>query len=155
MGRVYFLDVTNRDGVQAARLEMSKFQRTMVNYYLGQMGIAQSEFGFPFIWSERNYIEANLELQDKGTMGDIVLSGWCRAVAGDVEKALQHQRLKYLSLSIPTSDQMLDGFSQILHPNYGDMRNVIATGFEEVMLEAATAAEALESIAEELEMLLE
>lgn len=110
MGKVFFLDVTNRDGVQAARLEMSKFQRTMVNYYLAQMGISQSEFGFPFIWSEHNYIDANLELQEKGAMGDMVLSGWCRAVAGDVEKALQHHdKIKYLSLSIPTSDQMLDG----------------------------------------------
>jgi isopropylmalate/homocitrate/citramalate synthase len=109
MGKVYFLDVTNRDGVQAARLEMSKFQRTMVNYYLGQVGIAQSEFGFPFIWAERNYLEANLELKDMGVMGDMVLAGWCRAVSGDVEKALQHEKIKYLSLSIPTSDQMLQG----------------------------------------------
>ena len=109
MGKVYFLDVTNRDGVQAARLEMSKFQRTMLNHYLGQMGIYQSEFGFPFIWSERNYIEANLDLKEKGVMGDMMLSGWCRAVTGDVEKALQHPRIKHLSLSIPTSEQMLNG----------------------------------------------
>ena len=109
MGKVYFLDVTNRDGVQAARLEMSKFQRTMVNYYLGQMGVYQSEFGFPFIWAERNYIEANLELKEMGAMGDLVLAGWCRAVAGDVEKALRYEKMKYLSLSIPTSDQMIQG----------------------------------------------
>ena len=109
MGKVYFLDVTNRDGVQAARLEMSKFQRTMVNHYLGQMGIAQSEFGFPFIWAESNYIEANLDLKEMGVMDDLLLSGWCRAVSGDVEKALRHDRIKYLSLSIPTSDQMLSG----------------------------------------------
>lgn len=109
MGKVYFLDVTNRDGVQAARLEMSKFQRTMLNYYLGQMGIHQSEFGFPFIWLERNYLEANLELKEMGVMGDLVLAGWCRAVAGDVKKALQYEKLKYLSLSIPTSEQMIVG----------------------------------------------
>ena len=107
MSKVYILDVTNRDGVQAARLEMSKFQRTMVNFYLGQMGIHQSEFGFPFIWLESNYLNANLELQDMGVMGDLILSGWCRAVVGDVEKALHHKKLKYLSLSIPTSDQMI------------------------------------------------
>ena len=81
----------------------------MVNYYLGQVGIAQSEFGFPFIWAERNYLEANLELRDMGVMGDMVLAGWCRAVSGDVEKALQHKKIKYLSLSIPTSEQMLQG----------------------------------------------
>ena len=106
MGKVYFLDVTNRDGVQAARLEMSKLQRTMVNHYLGQMGVYQSEFGFPFIWAEHNYIEANLELKEMGAMEDLVLAGWCRAVAGDVEKALKYEKMKYLSLSIPTSDQM-------------------------------------------------
>ena len=56
---------------------------------------------------------------------------------------------------IAMSEQMLDGFAQILHPAYGDMRNVIATGFEEVMLGVATAEEALESIVDEIEMLLE
>lgn len=109
MGKVYFLDVTNRDGVQAARLEMSKLQRTMVNHYLGQMGVYQSEFGFPFIWAEHNYIEANLELKEMGAMGDLLLAGWCRAVTGDVEKALRYEKMKYLSLSIPTSDQMIQG----------------------------------------------
>jgi multiple sugar transport system substrate-binding protein len=53
------------------------------------------------------------------------------------------------------SAQMLDGFSQILHPNYGDMRNVIATAFEEVLAGVATAKEALDNAALELEMLLE
>jgi homocitrate synthase NifV len=42
-------------------------------------------------------------------MGNLILSGWCRAVAGDVQKALKHERLKHLSLSIPTSDQMISG----------------------------------------------
>ncbi len=56
---------------------------------------------------------------------------------------------------VAMSEQMLDGFSQILHPNYGDMRGIIATGFEEVMLDASTAEEALEIMAQELEALLE
>jgi len=56
---------------------------------------------------------------------------------------------------IAMSEQMLDGFSQILHPNYGDMRNIIATGFEEVMMGVATASEALSSIADQIAMLLE
>ena len=109
MGKVYFMDVTNRDGVQAARIEMSKFQRTMVNYYLGQMGIHQSEFAFPFIWHERNYVEANLELAEMGVMGNLILEGWCRAVVGDVQKSLQHTRLKHLNVSISTSPQMIEG----------------------------------------------
>jgi multiple sugar transport system substrate-binding protein len=53
------------------------------------------------------------------------------------------------------SEQMLDGFAQILHPNYGDMRDIIATMFEEVMLGEATPKQALDNAAEEIEALLE
>jgi multiple sugar transport system substrate-binding protein len=53
------------------------------------------------------------------------------------------------------SEQMLDGFAQILHPNYGDMRDIIATMFEEAMLGEATPKEALDNGAAELEALLE
>jgi hypothetical protein len=53
------------------------------------------------------------------------------------------------------SAQMLDGFSQILHPAYGDMRNIIATAFEEILAGVSTAKEALDAAALELELLLE
>lgn len=53
------------------------------------------------------------------------------------------------------SAQMLDGFSQILHPNYGDMRDILSTAFEEAMLGEATPQEALDSAADELDALLE
>jgi len=53
------------------------------------------------------------------------------------------------------SAQMLDGFSQILHPNYGDMRAVIATTFEEVMMGEATPQEALDDAASQIADLLE
>jgi len=53
------------------------------------------------------------------------------------------------------SAQMLDGFSQILHPNYGDMRDAIATSFEEVMMGESTPKAALDNLASELESLLE
>lgn len=109
MRKVYFIDVTNRDGVQAARIEMSKFQRTMVNYYLGQLGVHQSEFGFPFIWHERNYIDANLDLAEQGEMGNLILEGWCRAVVADVEKSLQDTRIQHLNVSVSTSEQMIHG----------------------------------------------
>jgi len=109
MAKVYFIDVTNRDGVQAARIEMSKFQRTMVNHYLGQMGIYQSEFAFPFIWHEENYVRANLELARLGAMGDLILEGWCRGVVGDVTKAVENTGVKHLNVSISTSDQMIEG----------------------------------------------
>ena len=48
------------------------------------------------------------------------------------------------------SAQMIDGFSQILHPAYGDMRNIIATAFEEILAGAATPQDALDYAAEEL-----
>jgi multiple sugar transport system substrate-binding protein len=48
------------------------------------------------------------------------------------------------------SAQMLDGFSQILHPAYGDMRNIIATAFEEILAGVATPKEALDYAAEEI-----
>lgn len=42
MPRIHFLDVTNRDGVQTARIGLSKFGKTMVNFYLGRLGVALS-----------------------------------------------------------------------------------------------------------------
>ena len=56
---IHFLDVTNRDGVQTARTGLSKFGKTMVNFYLGKLGVAQSEIGFPFLFHEVPYIRAN------------------------------------------------------------------------------------------------
>ncbi len=53
------------------------------------------------------------------------------------------------------SAQMLDGFSQILHSYYGDMRYIIATSFEEGMMGEATPKEALDNGAAEIEPLLE
>jgi len=108
-GKIYFIDVTNRDGVQAPRTKLAKLQKTMVNYYLGQLGICQSEFGFPGLWHEQNYIEANLRLAEKGVLGKLVLEGWCRALVGDVEEAAQRTRVRHFNLSIPTSEQMIQG----------------------------------------------
>ncbi len=108
-GKAYFIDVTNRDGVQASRIKLAKLQKTMVNYYLGQLGIYQSEFGFPALWHEQNYIGANLRLAEKGIMGNLVLEGWCRALVGDVQEATQRTRVRHFNLSIPTSEQMIRG----------------------------------------------
>lgn len=107
--RIYIMDVTNRDGVQTARISLSKLQKTMVNLYLNQMGIFQSEIGFPALEHEQNYIEANLRLQEKGLLSPLVLSGWSRAKAEDVERALELTRLKNLNLSISVSEIMTQG----------------------------------------------
>ena len=43
MHKIYLIDVTNRDGVQTAKLGLSKLEKTMINIYLNEMGVFQSE----------------------------------------------------------------------------------------------------------------
>jgi homocitrate synthase NifV len=38
MPKIYFIDVTNRDGVQTAKLGLSKLEKTLINIYLNEMG---------------------------------------------------------------------------------------------------------------------
>jgi isopropylmalate/homocitrate/citramalate synthase len=106
MPTIHFLDVTNRDGVQTARTGLSKFGKVMVNFYLGRLGVAQSEIGFPFLFHEAPYVRACVALAEAGAFGDLRLSGWCRAVPSDVESALP-LGLRHYNLSISTSDQMI------------------------------------------------
>jgi homocitrate synthase NifV len=108
MPRIHFLDVTNRDGVQTARTGLSKFGKTMVNFYLGRLGVAQSEIGFPFLFHEVPYVRAQLALAEAGAFGQLRLSGWCRAVVADVERSVP-LGLAHYNVSISTSDQMLRG----------------------------------------------
>ena len=54
--KIYFVDVTNRDGVQTSRLGLAKLQKTIINLMLDDMGITQSEFGFPTTQHEINYL---------------------------------------------------------------------------------------------------
>jgi homocitrate synthase NifV len=106
MPKIYLIDVTNRDAVQASRIIMAKLQKTMLNLYLAEMGIHQSEFSFPSVRHERNYIEGNLELKEMGVMGELVLEGWCRAIVSDVADSLP-TGVRDLNISISTSDQMI------------------------------------------------
>jgi len=108
MPKIYILDVTNRDGVQTSRICLSKLQKTMINIYLDKMGIFQSEFGFPTTNHEANYLNANLSLVRKGVIKNLRLSGWIRAIESDLELAFSNvPGLKYINLSISTSDQMI------------------------------------------------
>ncbi|HPT64228.1 MAG TPA: homocitrate synthase, partial [Candidatus Atribacteria bacterium] len=108
MPKIYILDVTNRDGVQTAHLGLAKIEKTMINFFLNEMGVYQSEFGFPTTRHETNYLNANLELAEMGVLSPIRLSGWLRAIKRDVELAYEMvPGLKYLNLSISTSDQMI------------------------------------------------
>ncbi|MFC1987478.1 homocitrate synthase [Chloroflexota bacterium] len=110
MGKVYLIDVTNRDGVQTAKLGLSKLAKTMINIYLNGMGVYQSEFGFPTTRHESNYLRANLKLQEMGVLKPIYLGGWIRAKAEDVKQAFKLvPEIEDLNLSISTSNQMING----------------------------------------------
>ncbi len=110
MPKIYLIDVTNRDGVQTAKLGLSKLEKTLINIYLNEMGVFQSEFGFPTTRHEANYLQANLELADMGVLQPIRLGGWIRAMVDDVETTFrQVPGIKHLNLSISTSDQMING----------------------------------------------
>lgn len=107
---IYFVDVTNRDGVQTSRLGLAKLQKTIINLMLDDLGVTQSEFGFPTTKHEINYLNANLELVDRGVINKTKLSGWMRGIAADVATSFQNvPRLQYANLSVSTSDQMIQG----------------------------------------------
>ncbi len=106
---IRIVDVTNRDGVQTSKICLSKLQKTMINMYLNEMGVFQSEFGFPLTNHENNYIEANIQLAKMDVLKPIMLSGWIRAIPEDVDAATRKTNVQNLHLSISTSKQMIDG----------------------------------------------
>jgi homocitrate synthase NifV len=135
MNKIYLIDVTNRDGVQTSRILLSKLAKTMLNIYLDEMGVFQSEIGFPTLRHEVNYINANLELAKIGVIKRMHLEGWCRAVKEDVELTFKNcPDIKHLNISISTSDIMIRGKFQG-RKNWGDILNS--------MVEALKTAKAL------------
>lgn len=110
VNKVYLVDVTNRDGVQTSRILLPKLSKTMLNIYLDEMGIYQSEIGFPTLKHEVRYINANLELARMGVIKRLHLEGWCRAVPEDVELSFSNcPDLQHINISMATSDIMLKG----------------------------------------------
>jgi isopropylmalate/homocitrate/citramalate synthase len=108
--KVYIIDVTNRDGVQASRISLPKLSKTMLNMYLDAMGVYQSEMGFPTLKHEIRYINANLELAREGGIKRLHLQGWCRALPGDVELSFKNcPSLRNLTVSASTSNIMIKG----------------------------------------------
>lgn len=108
--KIYFVDVTNRDGVQTSRLGLAKLQKTIINIMLDDMGVTQSEFGFPTTQHEINYLNGNLELVERNVISKTKLSGWMRAMASDVELSFKNvPKLKNVNLSQSTSEQMING----------------------------------------------
>jgi isopropylmalate/homocitrate/citramalate synthase len=130
--KVYIVDATNRDGVQASRMLIPKLAKTMLNIYLDRMGIWQSEMGFPTLRHETNYINANLELAAAGAIKNMRLEGWCRAVTEDIENAfLNCPGIRHLNISIPTSKTMISAKFQ----GRKNWKNII-----ELLVEAVTVA---------------
>ncbi len=110
MPEIYIVDVTNRDGVQTARLGLAKLEKTLINLYLNDMGVFQSEFGFPVTRHETRYLRANLELARLGRLDSMRLGGWIRAMVEDVETAFRLvPEIKHLNISVSTSSQMING----------------------------------------------
>lgn len=110
MRTIHFIDVTNRDGVQTSRLTLAKLEKTIINLMLDEMGITQSEFGFPTTKHELNYLNANLELVERGAIKKTKLSGWMRAISSDVDLSFSNvPKLKNINLSQSTSPQMTKG----------------------------------------------
>jgi len=109
-GKVYLIDVTNRDGVQTSRILLPKLSKTLLNIYLDEMGIYQSEAGFPTLKHEINYINANLMLARQGAIKRLHLEGWCRAIPEDIKLTFKNcPAIKHLNISMSTSDVMLQG----------------------------------------------
>jgi len=108
MPTICIVDVTNRDGVQTSRLGLAKLEKTMINIYLNEMGIHQSEFGFPYTYHEMNYIRANLALAECGELRPIILSGWCPMRENEIALAFT-TGIRHVNLSLSTSGQMTRG----------------------------------------------
>ncbi len=110
MAKIYLIDVTNRDGVQTAKLGLAKLEKTIINTFLDEMGVFQSEFGFPTTRHESRYLQANIEMAEMGVLQNIRLGGWIRAIVDDVETAFRLvPNIRHLNLSMSTSDQMING----------------------------------------------
>lgn len=147
-GKVYLIDVTNRDGVQTSRILLPKLSKTMLNIYLDEMGIYQSEVGFPTLKHEVNYINANLELVKLGAIKRTHLEGWCRAIPEDVKLSFKNcPELKHINVSISTSEIMIRGkfqgkktFKDIIKSLVDSVKTAKELGAETVGINAEDAS---------------
>ncbi|MBI5056738.1 MAG: homocitrate synthase [Nitrospirae bacterium] len=148
MKNIFLIDVTNRDGVQTSRILLSKLAKTMLNIYLEEMGVFQSEIGFPTLKHEMNYINANLELAKKGVIKRMHLEGWCRAVKEDIELTFRNcPDIRHLNISISTSDIMIQGkfqgrktWKDIMNSTVEALKSAKAMGAETVGVNAEDAS---------------
>ncbi|MBF0316650.1 MAG: homocitrate synthase [Nitrospirae bacterium] len=146
--KVHIIDVTNRDGVQTSRILLPKLSKTMLNVYLDEMGLYQSEIGFPTLRHEIGYINANLKLYEKGVIKNIHLEGWCRAVMEDIELTFKNcPKIKHLNISASTSDILLRGkfqgkksFADVVKGMSESVKAARAQGIETIGVNAEDAS---------------
>ncbi|OIO28741.1 MAG: homocitrate synthase [Nitrospirae bacterium CG02_land_8_20_14_3_00_44_33] len=136
--KVYLIDVTNRDGVQTSRILLPKLSKTMLNIYLDEMGVYQSEIGFPTLKHEVSYINGNLELVKAGAIKRIHLEGWCRAIPEDIRLTFKNcPEIKHLNISMSTSEIMIQGKFQ----GRKAFKDILQTAIEAVRLAKESGAE--------------
>ena len=144
--KVYIVDVTNRDGVRVSKMVLSKLQKTMINMYLNDFGACESEIGFPGMENERNYINANVQLAEKGVLKPIILRGWVRAMIEEVKQAIARTDLKHYHISAPFSDASIQlrlgkewNFSRVLEATLECVKYAKSKGIETVTVGANDA----------------
>jgi citrate (Re)-synthase len=145
---IHIIDVTNRDGVQTSQIGLAKLEKTILNMYLDQMGVFQSEAGFPTTNHETNYLSGNLELGEIGAIKRLRIAGWLRAIPEDVELAKQMvPGLRHTNISISTSPQMIRGkwdgdrsFDDVVEMMIKATEKANELGFESVGVNAEDAS---------------
>lgn len=141
---VYMIDVSNRDGVQTSQLGLAKIEKTIINLYLDQMGVFQSEAGFPTTNHETNYLRGNLELAEVGAIKRLRIAGWLRAIKADIMLAREMvPELEHVNISISTSPQMISGkwqgertFDDVVKLMQEALGQAIELGFKTVAVNA-------------------
>lgn len=145
---IYVIDVTNRDGVQTSQLGLAKIEKTIINMYLDQMGVFQSEAGFPTTSHETNYLRGNLELAEIGAIKRLRIAGWLRAIEADIELAREMvPELEYANISISTSPQMIDGkwqgertFDDVVNLMKVALERALGLGYKTIAVNAEDAS---------------
>jgi len=81
-------------------------------------------------------------------------SGYMPVTYSGYESQVWNDYVSTRAYATVMAEQMKEGFSQILHPNYGDMRDILSTMCEEIMYGEATPQEALAAAAAQIQDLL-
>jgi homocitrate synthase NifV len=105
--QVAVIDTTLRDGAQAPGARFTHEQRVDLAQRLGSLGVDEIEVGTPAMGEPvRRSIRSIVR-----SVGSCRLTGWCRALAGDLEAASACD-LEAVHVSVPTSDVQLSALGR-------------------------------------------